>query len=101
MAMDQTQKLLNFLGLAFKAGQLISGEAQVLKALSANQLFLVLIANDTGQSTRKKIYDKTTYYHVPIHDDLSTEQLTKALGRPRKIIGITDAGFAKGMVKLM
>ncbi|MFD1672849.1 ribosomal L7Ae/L30e/S12e/Gadd45 family protein [Agrilactobacillus yilanensis] len=99
--MDQTQKLLNLIGLAFRAGALTTGEPQVLKALAAHQLKLVIIASDAGTATQKKLTDKTTYYHVPIHDDLSTEQLTQALGRPRKIIGVNDAGFAKGMVKLM
>lgn len=101
MMLDQTQKLLNMIGLALRAGQLVMGEAQVLKALPTQKIYLVIMANDIGQATRKKMTDKTTYYHVPIHDDLSTAQLTQALGRPRKILGVSDAGFAKGMVKLM
>ncbi|MCH4170500.1 YlxQ-related RNA-binding protein [Agrilactobacillus composti] len=99
--MDQTQKLMNLIGLAMRAGKIITGEELVLKALIAGKLKLVFIASDAGSATTKKLNDKTTYYHVPIHDQLSTEQLTKAIGRPRKIIGINDAGFAKGMVKLM
>ncbi|MCD2256261.1 L7Ae/L30e/S12e/Gadd45 family ribosomal protein [Agrilactobacillus fermenti] len=98
---ENTQKLMNLLGLAMRAGKIITGESMVQQALVNGKLALVYVAQDTGASTKKKFKDKTEFYHVPIHDELTTEQITQAIGRPRKILGITDKGFAKGMVKLM
>lgn len=95
------QKILQLLGLAQRARRLTTGEQLVLKAISAHQVHVVFLASDTGINTSKRIKDKSNFNHIPVIEIFSTQQLTQAIGQPRKVIGVNDPGFAKGMVSLM
>ncbi|WP_125604346.1 YlxQ-related RNA-binding protein [Lapidilactobacillus bayanensis] len=103
MTIDQAQqqKLLGLLGLAQRARQLTTGEELVVSGLSKQQIKLIFLASDTGVNTQKKIRDKANFNHIPVIEIFTTQQLTQAIGQPRKVIGINDPGFAKGMVSLM
>ena len=79
--MQNKQKLLNLLGLARRAGKLVTGEDMVLGSIRNSKASLVFFANDGGASSMKKFTDKTTSYNVPF---------TTALTRQ-------DRGFAKKM----
>ena len=97
----QEKKILGLLGLAQRARQLTTGEELVVAGLSKKQIALVFLASDTGINTQKKIKDKANFNHIPVVEIFTTQQLTQAIGQPRKVIGVNDPGFAKGMVSLM
>lgn len=100
--MNNEQKLLNLLGLAQRAGKVISGEGMVVEAIRSQKTpYLVLIASDAGANTKKKVQDKSHYYHVPCALFATSLQLSQALGKKRIVIAITDAGFAKKMKQLL
>ena len=63
--MQNKQKLLNLLGLARRAGKLVTGEDMVLGAIRNGKASLVFFANDGGASSMKKFTDKTNSYNVP------------------------------------
>jgi len=46
------------LGLAQRAGKLISGEELVIKAVQSGQARLVFLANDAGSNVTKKTTDR-------------------------------------------
>ena len=55
------------LGLAQRAGKLISGEELVIKAVQSGQARLVFLANDAGSSNvTKKTTDKCNYYNIEV-----------------------------------
>ncbi|WP_368654854.1 YlxQ family RNA-binding protein [Ornithinibacillus sp. 4-3] len=92
---------LNIIGLAFRAGKCSIGEETIVKDIQKQKAKLVLIANDTGAQTRKKLTDKCTSYHVPyeIVDDRNT--LSHAIGKTHRVaIAILDEGFAN-KIKLL
>lgn len=99
--MNHKQRLLNLLGLAQKAGKIVSGEELVTKEIQLSKAQLVFIAQDAGKNTLKKIKDKSTYYQIPCCDLFSTVEITNALGKPRKVVAVMDAGFAKKMGELI
>lgn len=99
--MNHKQRLLNLLGLAQRAGKIVSGEELVTKEIQLSKAQLVFVACDTGKNTLKKIKDKSTYYQIPCCDLLSTMELTNALGKPRKVVAVIDPGFAKKMGELI
>ena len=68
------------LGLAQRAGKLISGEELVIKAVQSGQARLVFLANDAGSNAL---------------------ELSMAIGKPRKTVAVVDAGFSKKMRTLM
>ncbi|MGT2757620.1 YlxQ-related RNA-binding protein [Streptococcus ovuberis] len=99
--MNNQQKCLNLLGLAQRAGKVISGEELVVKSIQTGQARLVLLANDAGPNLSKKINDKTSYYQVAISTGFSTLEMSTAIGKPRKVLAVTDAGFVKKMRSMM
>ena len=90
------QKISNLLGLAQRAGRIISGEELVVKAIQDGKAKLVFLAHDAGPNLTKKIQDKSHYYQVenckPV---FSTLELSIAVGKSRKVLAVTDAGFTK------
>lgn len=95
------QKILNLLGLALRARFLVTGEEAVIKGLQKQQLKMVFVANDASAKTIDKFVRKCYYYKVVCILDFSSEELSSALGKTRKIIGLTDQGFANAIERLM
>lgn len=95
------QKLSNLLGLAQRAGRLISGEELVIKAIQEGKVNLVFLANDAASNLTKKVTDKGHYYEVQVSTVFSTLELSTAIGRTRKVVAVVDAGFSKKMRSLM
>lgn len=99
--MNNLDKLINLLGLAQRAGRLITGEEQVLQAIRKNKVQIVFLANDAGPNLQKKITDKSNYYKIEVSTVFTTLELSTAVGRPRKVIAVADTGFSKKMRTLM
>ena len=94
-------RILNLLGLAQRAGYIVSGEDIVAKQLQKQNLKIVFIASDASENTRDKFEKKCYFYKVECNTEFSASELSKALGKPRKVIGLTDAGFYNALEKLM
>lgn len=90
-----TERLFGLLGIAQRAGALITGTALVLKAIQSHRVALVVMAADTGAATKKKVTDKGRFYSVPVLEFGTRETLSRAIGKERSLIGVTQAGFAK------
>ncbi len=89
-------KIQSNLGLAKRAGKVISGTEMVIEGLRNNTIYLVFLASDTQKNTTKKIIDKTTYYNVEVNQNYTCDFLSQAIGKKNAhVIGIMDRGFAK------
>ena len=99
--MNNQQQLANLIGLAQRAGKVISGEELVVKAIQHQEATLIFLANDAGDNLTKKITDKSKYYQIEVSTVLNALELSMAIGKPRKAIAIVDAGFSKKMRTLM
>lgn len=99
--MNNEEKALNMLGLAQRAFKIISGEGMVIDAIRTNKAKLVLIATDASENTREKMQNKGKYYHIPTVIALTSNQLSQSIGRMRKVVAITDDGFAKKINELL
>lgn len=53
--MNNDQKVLNLLGMAQRAGKLVSGEDLSLKEIRNGTAKLVIVAVDASENTRKNI----------------------------------------------
>lgn len=90
------QKLLNLLGLAMRANKVVTGEDFCVEGIRNGQVKYLFLANDAGINTTKKITDKANFYNVPVNMVFNTNELSTSIGKNnRKVIGITDIGFAK------
>ncbi|MGC6767074.1 YlxQ-related RNA-binding protein [Enterococcus sp. LJL128] len=95
------EKILNLLGLAMRAGKLITGEELTVKDIQRSKTKLVFVASDASENTKKKIKDKCSYYNISWNDDLQQAELSHAIGRKRMVVGINDLGFANKFKELM
>ncbi|MHC5249727.1 YlxQ-related RNA-binding protein [Enterococcus sp. LJL120] len=100
MATNQ-QAILNLLGIAMRAGKLVTGEELAVKAIQKGQAKFVFVAADASQNTMKKIKDKSLYYQVLVNDTFDMLTLSSAIGRKRSVIVVADEGFAKKFTELI
>lgn len=94
--------VLSLLGLCAKAGKCCSGEFQVEKAVKERKAFLVIVAEDASDLSRKSYKDMCLYYKVPIYIYSEKESLGHCIGKEiRSAVAVMDEGFANGIVKKM
>ena len=95
-------KALSMLGLAARAGRIVSGEFTVEKEVKSGRAYLVLIAEDASENTRKKFQNMCEFYEVPYEIYGMKEVLGHAMGKEfRASLAILDEGFAKEIMKQM
>lgn len=96
-----TDKILNLIGLAMKAGQVVSGEFSVEKCIKSGKAKMVIMAEDASDNTMKKFKDKCNYYNVPIIIYSTKEHLGAALGKEfRSSIALTEDGLKNAILKI-
>ena len=98
--MKNNNKVLSLLGLATKAGKVASGEFSTEKSVKTGKGFLVLVADDASQNTKKKFQNMCDFYEVPIYFIANKEELGRFCGKEfRASLGVQDENFAKAMLK--
>ncbi|NLV36664.1 MAG: 50S ribosomal protein L7ae [Clostridiaceae bacterium] len=95
------ERIYSFLGLATKAGKLLSGEETCERKLKAGKVYLVIVAEDASENTKKKFKNMCDYRKVDIRYFGTKEMLGRFTGKGiRSVIAIADRGFA-GRLKEM
>ena len=59
-------KVLSLVSLATRAGKTASGEFCTEKEVKSGRAFLVLVADDASDNTKKKFQNMCEFYEVPI-----------------------------------
>ena len=94
-------RLLGMLGLAVRAGKTAFGVFLTEKALDEGNASLVIMAEDTGVSNRRKIEKKCKEYSVPLILYSDKKTLSHAAGKKdMPVIAVCDDGFSKAIVKI-
>lgn len=99
--MTDDQRLLNLMGLAMRAGRLITGEDLTLKAIRQKQATIVIVASDASERTKKMISDKCFHYEIPLSIHFTKSELSQAIGKERTICTTSDNGFGKKFRELL
>ena len=93
------------LGLAAKAGAIASGEFSTEKSVKEGKAFLVIVASDASDNTKKHFRDMTTFYEVPMCEYSNKELLGHAIGKEfRASLAVNNENFAtniEGKIKLL
>lgn len=96
------KQILSQLGIAMKAGKLVSGEYLVEKAVKEMKAYLVVVAEDASDNTKKHFSDMCQYRDIPIRFFGEKEEIGRTIGKAyRASIAVTDEGFAKSILKKM
>ena len=93
-------KGLSLLGLAFRSGNLVSGEFAAREAVRKKTAALIIVANDASDNTKKMFENQCKHYQVPFYCWGLKEELGHAIGKEfRASIAVTDQGFAEALLK--
>ena len=96
----KSSKALSLVSLATKAGKTASGEFCTEKEVKTGMAELEIVAEDASDNTKKKFKNMCNFYEVPIYFYGDKDTLGHAMGKEfRAMVAVTDAGFAKGIVK--
>lgn len=95
-------KVLSLIGLATKAGKIVSGEFATEKSVKTGKGLLVLVAEDASENTRKKFQNMCDFYEVPMYLLSDKESLGRAMGKEfRASAAIQDENFARAIMKAL
>lgn len=93
-------KALSLLSLATKAGKAKSGEFLTEQEVKTGNAWLVIVAGDASNNTKKKFRNMCSFYEVPIYIYGDKNTLGHAMGKEfRASLAIVDEGLANGIMK--
>lgn len=96
--MSPEQKQLNMLGLASRAGALVTGDEFVEKAIKDGSAPLVIVASDCSEATKTRYQGFAERYAVTLNETFTREQISQALGKSRSIVAMTNRGMIKSFL---
>lgn len=92
----------SLLGLAARARKLVTGEELVIKSIRKKDVYLVIVANDASELTKKKLQDKCNFYNVTLKIGADRGELGSAIGKhERVVVGVIDEGFAQKLLAIL
>jgi len=95
-------KVLSYIGIAKKGGFAKSGAFQTEEAIKTGNAFLVIIAEDASDNTKKKFMDMCNNYEVPCRLYSESEVLGHSMGNEfRMCLAITDEGLGNAIIKAL
>ena len=96
----QNNRIFSALGLAQKAGQIASGEFSAEQAVKSGRAFLLIVAEDASDNTKKKMTNLAAFYEGPFYCYGSKEELGRCIGEEyRAMAAVLNQGFAKSIQK--
>lgn len=91
-------KALSMLGIAAKAGAVASGEFQTEQAVKSGAAYLVIVAEDASDNTKKMFRNMCEFYETDLVFYTDKESLGHSIGRKfRASLAITDEGLANAV----
>ena len=97
------ERILGYLGLANKAGKIISGGSLVSDAIrSGNKPGLVLVAADVSEAIGKRIETLAVVHRIPCVCIMTKDDFGAILGKaPRSAIAVRSGGFVKQLASVI
>lgn len=96
---QKPDKVLSMLGIAAKAGKIVSGEFATENTVKSYKAFLVVIAEDASENTRKKFQDMTDFYEVTCITYGTKDSLGNCIGKDyRSSLALTDEKLAEAVL---
>ncbi len=87
-------QMAGYIGLAMRAGQVISGEAACVTAIRAGKAAVALLDSGASENARKRLTDTCAHYSLPLVL-VPEEMLQNAVGKPgRMALALRPGGLA-------
>ena len=93
-------RIFSMIGMAMKAGKIVSGEFATEKAVKTGKAWMVIVSEAASENTKKMFRNMCTFYEVPMYVYGTKEELGHSMGKEfRASLAVTDEGFAKSIEK--
>ncbi len=101
--MTEKERALGMIGLASRAGKVVSGNDAVTGAIRSGNVKLLIITKDISANSLNRILKNITDGdEIPCYSFARSEELGDALGKPnRTVAAITDKNFAEGISAIL
>jgi len=91
-----------FIGLAVKAGKLISGDETCERAIKSSRVCLVILAEDASENTKKKFINMCKYNDIKLRIFGEKDMLGRYTGKQiRSVLAVTDKNFANKITEMI
>lgn len=98
--MRKPDRVISMISIAAKGRNLVSGEFAVEKAVKCGKAYLVVVAEDASDNTKKQFRNMCEFYEVPMVVYGNKDTLGHFIGtQMRANIAITDEGIANSILK--
>ena len=95
-------KVYSLLGLATRAGKIVSGDDSTLLEMKRGKVNLVIVADDASDNTKKLFNDKCSYRKIDLIHFSTKLELGSAIGKGyRAVLGIKDVNFSSKIKELL
>ena len=93
-------RIFSMIGMAMKAGKVVSGEFATEKAVKTGKAWMVIVSAAASENTKKMFRNMCTFYEIPMYVYGTKEDLGHSMGKEfRASLAVTDEGFAKSIEK--
>ena len=101
--MTGKDRVFGMIGLAARAGKVVSGSDAVIGAIRSNNVKLLIITRDISRNSLDKILKSmNSDKEITCYSFSTSEELGYALGKPnRTVAAITDKSFAEGISAIL
>ena len=94
-------KFFQFLGIAKKAGKIVSGYNKCEDAIVHRKIYLLIISEEVSENTKNKFNNYCLKYKIPILSGSTKEDMGNYTGSSEiNLIGISDKKIADQLIKL-
>ena len=95
-------KIYSMISLCARARRLCSGNFSVERAVKNQSAYVVIVAKDASDNTKKLFDQKCNYYKIHYYEYGTKEELGRYSGNEmRTSIAILDEGFGNQIIKYM
>ena len=95
-------KILSMIGLATKAGKIVSGEFSTEQSVKSAPALMVITSSDASDHTKNKFTNMCSFYIEPLYFYGTRESLGRAAGKEFRVsLALQDEGFSKAIQKLI
>lgn len=92
----------SLLGLANRAGKVVSGESQVIGSVRKGHAAIILLAADASERTLQTWLNKSAFYDIPLKTVPDRFILGEAIGKEhRVVVAVNDKGFSRKLTALL
>lgn len=96
----EEKQIYSLIGICRKSGNVKAGEFMTEKTVKQGGAFLVIVAEDSSDNTKKKFKNMTDFYKVPYREFGDKDNLGNSIGCEfRASLAITNKGLADKLIE--